>query len=394
MTQPYEGLRFETPVDGVHYLTDLYSAIGANQSDDTAAIRNALRDRTKEYSTDRQLGTAPEFGETAQHRMLIINRAREILLSDRRSEYDDLLASWTERDGPISQDGSPVIAIGSVFAPRIVGESAEQVEVGFQHLFAELDRQPGVGTEERVELVERRLERARSRGEDEEEINFLQDDYEDVLYALDIRLAVEEQQRSQRALGRDISAQDGRHWRVTDEYGQETEEEVAQLRERRIEDMTALASGSFATRLAILAGETTPTSDVVPVRDAADYALPIYFDDQANRVKDLARRRQDIMRKRVANMRVSHPEAELQTEPGDRILVGLAGEEATEWYNISEEPLPEGAVKQLLAGNYVELIRTGYSVITTRHLENIAEEVLVNGAIEAHVRYYSQEDQA
>jgi hypothetical protein len=322
-----------------------------------------------------------------------ITRAQDILLDpDSRAEYDALLAAW---EGPISPDGTPVIALGTAYAPRLMGQTAEQVESGFGRLVALLDRQPDLGTEDRVTRIEQRLARANRREPvDAEEVNDLQDDYEEALFALDRRLALEEQQRSQGALGRDISGQgEGeRHWRVSANYAAETAIEIAGIRERTAAELTALASGSFATRLAILAGEVTASADIVPARDAADYLLPVYFDDQAARVQALAERRQAIMQKRLGNMRIAYPAMELQTRLHGGLVVGLEAEVGTSWYILSPGGIPDPANigQYLVDGNYAAAIDAGYNIITTAHLENIEEEDLVHRAFVLHKARYTE----
>lgn len=168
-----------------------------------------------------------------------------------------------------------------------------------------------------------------------------------------------------------------------------------------MQDAAALASGSFASRLAILSGESAPSTDLVVTGEIGDYALPDYFDGQAAKVQEIAKRRQAIMEKRLANMRIEQPEAELQAQAGDGIFVGSSGYEGMQWYAVGYprdedqpfqlEDIPETVLDSLLAGRYAEVISSGFNVVTTRQLENIDENALVNGAVAILARRYTQD---
>ena len=391
------------PVEGVDYFVDLYKLVGAKKDDDTESLSRKIRAKSKEYSPDRQHGTAEEFGARADRVMKLVNRAREVLLDEeKRLEYDDMLAEW---QGPISDDGTPVTTFESIFARQVVGKDTEQVEEIFKGLKERIEAHPGIGTDGRVARAERRLDKARqSKYPDEEEIRDLQDDYEEELFALDAGLAVEENERS-RILGREISDAAGRHYRVSIGYAEETANELEQLRTRKVEEHAAIATGSFATRLAILSGEVAPSTDVVPQGDVADYALPPYYDDQAAKVKALAEKRLEIMKKRLGNLKVDQPEAALQTELSSAVFVGLTqeGYEGADWYTsgVPEDDggeevappvdAPDSVLDDLLAGNYAAVIAAGYNVITTKRLQNIEDDALVRGAVVIHAKRYGRD---
>lgn len=401
MTEPQEQPGLPEPVEGVDYFIDLYSLVGANLLDDPETIRGAIREKTKEYSTDRQEGTATEFRDRAERMMRLINRARGILLeSDKRHEYDELLGAW---EGPVSTDGNPIMTLDSLFARRVAGKDTEQVEEIFQGLRTRIYEHPGMGSEKEVARAERRLQRAREREDtDEEEIHDLQEDYERALFALDVAYAIEEGERSQ-VLGRNISDKAGRHYRVSIGYAEAAGAELADVREQKVRELTAIASGGFATRLALLSGEDVPSTDLVPARDISEYALPAYYDDQTARVRELAEKRQEIMHARLENLFTDRPEAELQSELQRNMFIGLTDDGETDWYTVGYEPdteeiappvaVPERVFSDLIAGNYAAVIAAGFNIITTRRLENIEDDALVRGAATIHIRHYRPAEQ-
>jgi curved DNA-binding protein CbpA len=399
MTEPREQDSLPEPVENVDYFIDLYALVQVDPEVEMSVIRDAIRERSKEYTTDRQEGTASEFGQRAERMMRLINRARGILLDeDKRREYDALLEAW---EGPISEDGTPVTTFDQMFARRVAGKDAEQVEALFLGLRTRIFEHPGMGSEEEVARVERRLQRARGREDaDEEEIHDLQVDYEHALFALDVAYAIEENERSQ-VLGRNISDKSGRHYRVSIDYAEDVAAELTEVREQKVHELTALASGSFATRLAILSGEEVPSTDVVPARDIADFALPVYFDDQVLRVKELAEKRQEIINKRLLNLFVEYPAAELQTELQRSMFIGVIDKGSTDWYTAGYDPdtdemappvaIPEGIFDELMAENYAEVIAAGFNIVTTRRLENIEDDALVRGAATINIRRFRPE---
>lgn len=401
MTEPREQPAWAEPVEGVDYFIDLYSLVGADRQDELGDIKDAIRERTKEYSTDRQEGTASEFRDRAERMMRLINRARGILLEpDKRCEYDELLDAW---EGPISTDGTPVMSLDRMFARQVAGRDAEQVEEIFRDLRARIYKHPGMGTEDEVARAERRLQRAHEREDaDEEEIHDLREDYEKALFALDVAYAIEEGERSE-VLGRNISDKEGKHYRVSIGYAAETAAELTEVREQKVRELTALASGSFATRLALLAGEDVPSTDLIATRDISEYALPVYYYDQAARVQELADRRQEIMHSRLENLFIDRPEAELQTELQQNMLVGITEQGETNWHAVGYDPgstelvppveVPDSVLDDLLARNYAAVIAAGFNVITTRRLENIEDDALVRGAAKIHIRHYRPVEQ-
>lgn len=100
-------------IDGIHYLTDYYSALGIERAADENVIKGAFRQKAREYHPDRYEGLAPEMRRKAEFMMRVINRANGVLSDpEKRGRYDILLEDW---DGPISQTGEPVIELSRPF---------------------------------------------------------------------------------------------------------------------------------------------------------------------------------------------------------------------------------------------------------------------------------------
>jgi DnaJ-class molecular chaperone len=111
MSEFVEEVRSYEPRDGVDYLVDLYGVTGVPHDASPDDIKGALKERSLEYHPDRLTGLAPEFRVRAERMILLINRARVVLLDDeKRVAYDTILDSW---EGPVSTDGTPVLDLAA-----------------------------------------------------------------------------------------------------------------------------------------------------------------------------------------------------------------------------------------------------------------------------------------
>lgn len=153
-----DSIHFERQ-EGVHFLTDLYLVLGVERDADSEAIRTAYLQKAMQYHPDRYQGLAPEMKSKAEFQMRVLNRANDTLGNQKARElYDGVLASW---EGPISEDGRPVIELTRMFYGA---ESSPQAQ-----RFAEMMAEIGVGQigfdEKMLEMAERIYE-STDHGED------------------------------------------------------------------------------------------------------------------------------------------------------------------------------------------------------------------------------------
>jgi hypothetical protein len=100
------------PIEGIHYLVDLYAVLGVVRDATSADINAAWRKLAGQYSADRLHGMAPQLRTQAEAKSLVLNRAKVTLFNETaRAAYDAKLATWKR---PISDDGTPIINMSDV----------------------------------------------------------------------------------------------------------------------------------------------------------------------------------------------------------------------------------------------------------------------------------------
>ena len=114
---------------------------------------------------------------------------------------------------------------------------------------------------------------------------------------------------------------------------------------------------------------------IIPVD--ATVELPHYFEDQAQKIKEIAETREEISEKRLANFRPTYPEADLQTEFKEDLAIGVGGSlwlganiDSNELHaNIAGLPAD---IKDLLqSGDFKAVIERGYNVLTFEPSTNL-----------------------
>lgn len=379
------------PQEGVDYLVDLYAVVGAPRDAEPDQLKSIIRERTLEYHPDRLEGLAPEFRSKGEQMARLLNRARGILLDpESRAGYDAILNDW---EGPISDNGTPVMTMESYTKAMATHLEPEELEASFEAQREKLLTLTGFKPS-RLSLLERVI--ADTEGDIPDD---LQAEYEEALLEADRVLALQEGERS-KLLGIDLEE---RRYEAQTDYGAFVAGEIEVARASEQERLHMIALGGIPTRLALLAGD-----QVVEVADQADLParpedvqLPTYFDQQAEKVRELAKERESILERRLANFKVSYPAAELQTEGHNTVLVGIGTNARTTWLCAYRTPetddvttieLDEATQTALDKQDFETVIAGGKNVITFKPLEQIDLLTLLNEALTKHFNKYTDQE--
>lgn len=373
------------PKEGVDYLVDLYAVAGVEPEATTDELKKSLRERAKEYHPDRLEGVAPEFQSKGERMAVLLNRARHILLDDdRRSEYDQILDEW---DGPISTDGTPAITMERHLQMQVADKTPEEIDALFEEQATKIDGMTGYSPN-RLAFLEDLIEKSEGEVDDA-----LRAEYEDALLQRDRSLAIKESERS-RLLGLPDIGDD--KYVASLDYGEKIGGRIKEAREEQVEQLRVLALGGVSGRLALLAGETPePQPEIVPAGSAVE--LPAYYDEQAAAVEEIAKERESIAKRRLANFFPDYPEEGLQTEIKEDLVIGVGSTWLGAKIDVDElradvEGLPAEIQELLEQGDYKTVIERGFNVLTFDLLEqiDIQDQVLV--AIEKHIEKYKNDD--
>jgi len=375
------------PREGIDYIVDLYAVVGAEKDVESAELKSLLNERTREYHPDRLEGLAPEFQSRGERMAILLNRARNILLDpQRRAEYDAILKEW---DGPISDNGTPVISIDSYTKAVATNLSPDEIEASFasqrNKLVGMIGYKPG-----RLKLLERVITQTPGELPDD-----LREEYEEALLETDRVLAIQEAERA-KLLGIDIEK---RRYEAKLGYGTFVAGEIETSRATEQERLHMIALGKVPTRLALLAGEVASgvyDSNNLPARPE-DVQLPPYFDLQAEKVRELAKEREEILERRLANFKVEYPFAELQTNGFDTVMVGILMNDTTTWLcahydeesgGVSTIDINQQTREALDNGQFEKVITAGKNVLTFVPLEQIDLRTLIDEALNKHFNKY------
>jgi curved DNA-binding protein CbpA len=376
------------PQEGIDYMVDLYALAGTEPSAAETDIRTALNERAMEYHPDRLQGTAPEFQEKGERIAKLLNRARGILLDqEKRAEYDEILTTW---DGAVSTDGTPAITFDRLREAEYQGKSPEEVESMFAEQVERITAMTGYSPS-RLSFLEKMVEQAGDNVPDD-----LRAEYEDALLQKDRALAIEEAERS-KVLGLpDIETQD---YVAALGYGEETASKIETARAKKEADIQRLALGGVGTRLALLAGEAEPATDIA-VQSATSLELPTYYEEQAAKVQEIANERDSITDKRLGNLEPTYPEADLQTELKENLIIGVASGERHIWLgariNVADDSAAfqevSNEVKALLnQGEYEAIIAQGHGLLLVKQMEHIDIQDLLGVAIGKYTDKYKKQ---
>lgn len=372
-----------TPREGVDYLIDLYAILDAPHDVAQGSLRGMIARRLRDYHSDRQQDTAEEFRNRSNQMTRLIIRAKDILLDeDKRAEYDEILAQW---DGPISKTGEAVMTLERYFQLQVQGKTPAEVEAIFAERAAQakamVDDNPAT-----LALMEKLVTSTDPRLRNE-----ARDGYEAALLRADRILAIEQDGRA-RLLGlRDDSPQ---KYVAALGHGEQIARKLDTQRTKQKELLNFRALGGVGTQLALLAGDRTLDSrPVFPPRTTLE--LPDYYDDQVEKVKEIAKQREVITKKRLANFEPIYPEPALQTEFKPNLAISiadnmwLAAKIDREKLNVNIQNLPPTIEKLLRRGDIAAAIKKGFNVAIIPHLDHIDTEDLLSETIQKYIEKYS-----
>lgn len=372
------------PREGVDYIVDLYQIAAVPQDAESDVVKQALHARALEYHPDRLQGLAPEFREKGEHMARLLNRAKVVLLDDeKRSEYDEILAGW---EGPISADGTPVIRLDDSIRAEMALKSPEEIEASFT-AYRERVADMVKHNPKHQAMLGRMLETAE--GEEAEEIR---EAYDAALFAEDQVLAIEEAERG-KLVG---LATDGRYESSLDYTGKTKQATEAARTEQKAEHMRR-SLGGVSARLALLAGDSNASTDVGTTQMSGE--LPHYFDDQAERIVELAAKREELLAKRLEIFQPTYPIAELQVEAHPDFIVGVTGgkDGTYAWlgFNFDKEhatlasvDLPEDIQQLLAKGEFGQVYNSGFNILIFATKEQIEVGTLLEEAYNKHLQKF------
>ncbi len=380
------------PREGVDYLIDLYAVAQVDSAAPPGDISSAINGRLMHYHPDRLQGLAPEFIAKGEAVTRALHHAKEILLNEvKRTEYDDILKAW---DGPLSDDGRPVMDVEDYMRADLQYASPDEVEA----VFADIERQAatlsghepdGVATAEHVMAL---LANAESAPEDL--LRAQRAAYENALLREDRVLAVSE---NRRALFMGMGNTSATEYRTGIGYPQKLAKEIEAARATNLEMLRLRALGGVSTRLALMAGESASETALLPV-STASVQLPAYFDTQSEKLREIARKREVILHKRLDNIEWVYPAAELQTQVLGRLLLGAYHRDAGRyiWFSATgfdtelqvDALTDEDIIVQLEARDYSSVVENDNNVMLFPLLEHIELGTLLGAAIQHHLGKY------
>lgn len=370
------------PQEGIDYLIDLYAVADVPQEVEQDELKQALNDRIKQYHPDRLEGLAPEFRAKGERMARLLNRAKKILLDpESRSQYDEVLIEW---DGPLSNDGTPVITIGRHTRADAARKSPEEVDAGITSQIPQIESMTGYSAPQ-LSFLEKMVEQAGDDVADD-----LRAAYEEALLRQDRALAIEEANRGDLL---SLPNMENTRYVATLDYAEAKVLALEAARKVYKDEFVTAALGGVSVRLALLSGENAPeTSTALVSPESID--LPAYFDEQATKIKQIAEKRQAVVEKRLANYRPTYPEQELQTEAQPALALRFGSVwlgfvvDANE-QSVNATDIPEATRQLLAAEEYAAAIKSGFNVITVEPLEQIDFHELIDAAVEQYVDKYN-----
>ncbi len=378
-----------TPREGFDFFVDLYGVAGVDAVAPTEDIKEALNAKARQYHPDRLHGLAPEFQAKGERMSKLLNRARAILLDPtKREEYDQLLAEW---DGPISTDCVPTFSLEALMRAQLLSLAPDELnEVIAKQTQAATTLASHDPTQQ--SLLGRLYQTA-----DESERAGLRGLYDGALLAEDAVCAIEERTRSDL-----LGIASGARFETKLDHVDRTAQALETSRNKHRQVAAAQQLGSVSTRLALLAGETTNTGAVEP---AAQYGLSDHFEAQAQRITQLAQRRQELLRQRLELFQPTYPLPELQTTTQTNFVIGVNTHANTNpgtmWFNFAFDPearqlanleVPPEIGRLLQNQDFAGAYGKGFNILTFEPLENIDLQLLLEEACNKHLQQYFSND--
>lgn len=383
------------PQEGVDYIVDLYAIAEVPRDAAHEELRHALRRQFMQWHSDRFQGLAPKVQAESERMGRLLTRANAILLdADKRAEYDGMLSEW---DGLISNDGRPIIRLQDAMRAEAAQRTPEELEADFTKRATEVSAMVKANPKQR-ELLGRMLEAA---DEDDPDTAMLRDAYDAALFAEDQVLAIDEAGRSE-VLSLPGRLEDHR-FETTLGYARTVHAALEGARAAVIETQQRRELGGFATRLALLAGESSEPQTGTEII-ASTGELPAYYDDQVQRVIEIASQREALLEKRLDIFRPRYPIAEAQTTAHPNFAIGITrspdgnhDDPASVWIGFNFDAATAtlqnievpGDIEALLrGGKFTEAYDRGYNILTFAVKDHIDLNTLLAEAYNKHLNKY------
>jgi hypothetical protein len=131
-----------------------------------------------------------------------------------------------------------------------------------------------------------------------------------------------------------------------------------------------------------------------------DGVLPHYFDEQAEKLADIASQREALLEKRLAIFQPTYPMAEMQTEAQPNFVIGITTDPANDsfiWIGFSFDSkavalanvdVPEDIEAMLHAGEYEQVYNAGFNILTFASKDQIELKTLLDEAYNKHLATY------
>lgn len=376
------------PQEGIDYIVDYYAALGLEPDASSEKIKSTALRIIKENHPDRLEGMDEKLARQGRAKTELATKAREILLNvQHRNDYDEILANW---EGLISKNGTPVDSPELWSARRARAMSTDELEGAFDATRSQIEAAVGYSSK-RVSVLKKLIDMS---GDDIDAET--REEYDTALLSQDRVFAIEQTSRAV-----NLGMSDGV---IKAGFGHmdAIESGITQGRVASLENARALEASNIRGRLALMAG-----ADIEPVEGERlpaqiEPQLPSWFEDQAQKVREIAKQREDILTERLRNMAVEYPQAEMQTDSKGAFVLGIEFPDKTLWLGFSYDQENGNAEQiemaptieeQLMQGEYVTVIDSGYNVAKVKPLEEVEIMTILEAALGKHVDKYFLQDE-
>ncbi len=384
-------------VEGVNYLTDLYSVLGVPRSADEQTIHAAFLTRAKEYHPDLLQGRAPEFQHRAAQMMAVLNRASVTLSNPpSRETYNKKLEEW---NGPISLDGRPVIDLKMPFYGN---ETLEKARRRADELIDETTKIFGFDPNT-FELIEQMYKSTPNPDQR------LRDMYEQALLRKQSDLAIREDTKRE-VLGIPTSSS------MAPPIGflAEAQDLVTSAKSRFTRHTESYLRALQSGEIKMLPGREDVVQALAQNPEEAIIRLSAEmlekFDTASGDVLNLARQREEVITNRLELVRGEYVTDQPELTRRLIVCLQLGSGEKTEnvWYAFELKGDEQEAVlerddetqQQVQAVNdlerVAEMVKQGFNVMSVKHKEGLPPNEQLQRAVQEHYADYfeKQEDRS
>ncbi|RYF29149.1 MAG: hypothetical protein EOO17_02670 [Chloroflexi bacterium] len=375
------------PKEGVDYLVDLYAAVGIDRSAASDEVNSSIKARLLEYHPDRLQGLAPEFRSKGERMAVLLNRAKLVLLDETsRGEYDTILSEW---GGPISSDGTPIIKLTDHLREEAASKSPEELEAAFQAQSVEVAKMAKYNPSQQA-LLAKMIEQAG----DDEDTKGLRDMYDATLFAEDQVLAIEEANR-----GELLGLTHNPRYEVSEGHANSVQLALESASNQQLAEIQHRALGGVSARLELLAGEPRHATEKVELQPIS-VSLPLYYEEQAQKVVELANKREALLEKRLEIFEPIYPVLELQQEAQPYIAIGIEYENNPIWlgfvfdaelFTANSIDIDEEILGHLRNGEFGIAYGAGYNILTFAPKDQIDTKTLLNTALSKFIDRFHPE---